>query len=352
MSTPDSGSPFSVADALVGPAGERAADVLDAFVEVALDGAWDLFAVLDADGRVRYASPSNYALLGYTQDDLTGRDGFALVHPDDRPRLTRVRRRLHQRPETPITFAHQFRVADGTWRTLETTLQNRLGHPVIRGLVVHSRDVTDRDKLHAELGRAQQQLRRLQIHPHFVLNVLQAIQEQVRSDPDAATETIVQFGDLLRLSYAHVDAALVPLGDEVEFVERYVALYRHRFPESVQATIDVPGALRPILVPTLLLQPLVENALTHGLRPARGGGLAVRARRRGNTLRITVRDDGVGGAEDAGEADGIGLSVTRTRLRQHYGAAASLRIEAAPEGGTVATVVLPLTPPSPEGTPA
>jgi PAS domain S-box-containing protein len=352
MSTIDSESPLSLAEALVGPGGERAVDVLDAFVEVALDGAWDLFAVLDADGRVRYASPSNYALLGYTQDDLIGRDGFSLVHPNDRPRLKRVLRRLRRRPEAPITFAHQFRVADGSWRALETTLQNRLGHPVVRGLVVHSRDVTDHDALHAELGRAQQQLRRLQIHPHFVLNVLQAIQEQVRSDPDAAAETIVQFGDLLRLSYAHVDAALVPLGDEIEFVERYVALYRHRFPESVAATVDVPEALRPILVPTLLLQPLVENALTHGLRPARGGGLEVRARRRADTLRITVRDDGVGDAGAAAHGDGIGLSVTRTRLRQHYGAEASLRVEAAPEGGTVATVVLPLTPPSLEGRPA
>lgn len=342
----DADSPFPGAGALADAADEQAAAVLDAFAEVALDGAWDLFAILGADGRVRYASPSNDPLLGYAQDDLVGQNGFDLVHPEDRPRLERVLDRLRRRPGGSVLFKHQFRVADGSWRTLETTIQNRLDHPVVHGLVIHARDVTDQDALHAELGRARQQLRRLQIHPHFVLNVLQAIQEQVLSDPDAAAETIVQFGDLLRLSYEHVDAALVPLGHEVEFVERYVDLYRHRFPEAVEATVDVPDALRTVLVPTLLLQPLVENALKHGLRPAQGGGLEVRARRRGETLRITVRDDGVGGAEAAGADDGTGLSVTRTRLRQHYGAGASLRVEEGPEGGTVATVVLPRTPPA------
>jgi PAS domain S-box-containing protein len=314
-----------------------------ALVQALLDGAsWDLFAVLEADGRTRYVSPSNERLLGYALHDLVGTNGFDLVHPDDRPRVEEALDRLRREPDGSVTLKHRFRTAAGAWRVLETTLQNKLAHPVLRGWVLHARDVTDQDTLHAELERTQQTLRRLQLHPHFVLNVLHAIQTQVRSDPVAAAETIADFGDLLRLSYAHVDAPVVPLGHEVDFVQRYVDLFRHRFDDPVTATVDVPDALREARVPSLLLQPLVENALLHGLRPARGGRLAVRARRHGDRLRLTVLDDGVGlrvetdpGGDPAGSGGRMGLSTTRTRLRQMYGARATLRLDSGADGGTM-----------------
>lgn len=319
----------------------------DSFLQVLLDCAWDIFAVLDVNGRVRYVSPSNYTLLGYAQEDLVGQNGFDLVHPDDRPRLEETFETLREDPDTPITLKHRFRAADGSWRVLESTLQNKLDHADVRGWVIHARDVSDRDRLHAELGRTQQHLRRLQLHPHFVLNVLHTIQAQLLSDPEAAAETIADFGDLLRLSYAHVDSPMVPLGHEVEFVERYVALYQHRFDDPIGATFEVPEDLRSVLVPTLLLQPIVENALRHGLRPAQGGRLTVKAQRIDDQLRLTVLDDGVGLAEVPTGEEGLGLSTTRTRLRQVYGPEATLRLEAAPDGGTVATVVLPFAPEEP-----
>ena len=334
-STSESASPDSL-----DPLGRTVPEV---FLQVLLDCAWDLFAVMDADGTVRYLSPSNYALLGHAPEDVVGTNGFELVHPDDRPQVYEGLAQLRNDPDTPLTLKHRFRAGDGAWRMLETTLQNKLDHPVIGGWVVHSRDVTDRDRLHAELERTQQHLRRLQIHPHFVLNVLNAIQGELHSDPAAAAETIAALGDLLRLSYAHVDTPMAPLAHEVDFVKRYVDLALHRFPESVTATFDVPDDLRSTLVPTLLLQPLVENALHHGLRPARGGRLSLQARRNGDTVCLTVFDSGRGPAAPSHDPDetGIGLSVTRERLQQIYGARATLRLNAAPEGGTVATIVLP-----------
>ena len=315
----------------------------NAFVQALLDCAWDLFAVMRVDGRIRYLSPSNERLLGYEIDDLVGQNGFDLLHPDDRPLLDDAFEQLHREPDEPVTLKHRFRAADGAWRTLESTLQNKLAHPVLCGWVVHSRDVTDRDTLHAELDRTRQALRRLQLHPHFVLNVLHTIQSQVLADPEAAAETIAHFGDLLRLSYAHVDTPMVPLGHEVDFVERYVDLYRHRFGTPITATFDVPASLRATPVPSLLLQPLVENALLHGLRPAQGGRLTVRARDRDGHLCLTVLDDGVGLQDDENECDEqVGLATTRTRLRQVYGAGASLRISGVAEGGTIVTIVLPL----------
>ncbi|HKL88674.1 MAG TPA: histidine kinase [Salinibacter sp.] len=319
------------------------ASTSSAFVQALLDCAWDLFAVMGANGRIRYLSPSNERLLGYEIADLVGQNGFDLLHPDDRPLLDDAFEQLRRNPDEPVTLTHRFRAADGAWRTLESTLQNKLAHPVLSGWVVHSRDVTDRDTLHAELERTRQTLRRLQLHPHFVLNVLHTIQTQVLADPEAAAETIADFGDLLRLSYAHVDTPMVPLGHEVDFVERYVDLYRHRFGTPITATFDVPDSLRTIPVPSLLLQPLVENALLHGLRPAQGGRLTVRARSRDEQLRITVLDDGVGiqAAENRSDEQ-VGLATTRTRLRQMYGTRASLQVNGASSGGTIATIGLPL----------
>ena len=324
----------------------------DPYVQDLLDGAWDVFAVLSARGRTRYVSPSNERILGYTPQDLIGTNGFDLVHPEDRPALEDALAQLQQAPDQPVTFTHRFRAADGRWRTLESTLHNKLDHPTIRGVVVHSHDITDRTELHAELHRAQQHLRRLQLHPHFVLNVLNTIQMQLLSDPDAAAETMARFGDLLRLSYAHVDTPMVRLEHEINFVERYVDLYRLRFPDRIRAEIDVPPSLRRHPVPSLLLQPVVENALRHGLLPADGGHLHIQAHRSEQDLHLMVRDDGVGlsaASEESGT--GVGLSATRIRLQHLYGSRAHLHLEAVPGGGTLAHIKLPLKTPT-ESSPA
>lgn len=327
-----------------GPSTDETAPIseLSPFIRDLLEGAWDVFAVLDEDGTARCVSPANRRVLGYSSEDLTGKNGVSLVHPDDQNLVDDAFRRLYENPDTPVTFTHRFRTADGSYRRLETTVENMLDHPTIQGFVLHSHDISDRDALHGELQRAQQNLRRLQLHPHFVLNVLNTIQTQLSTDPEAAAETIAQFGDLLRLSYAHVDSATVPLGEELDFVARYVDLYRMRFPDRITVSIDVPDVLRSIHVPALLLQPLVENALRHGLVPADGGTLTIRAERSDHTLRLTVIDDGVGLADGGGEEPGIGLAATQDRLGQMYGPEGTLTIEPSPSGGTRVRVSLPL----------
>lgn len=313
----------------------------DGVVHDLLETSWDACAVLDPNGWALYASPSNRRVFGYEADALVGLNGFDLVHPDDHPALKRVLADIRNDPDRPITFAHRFRAADGSWRAVETRLQNRLAHPAIQGLVVHSRDTTIRERLRDQLRQARADLRRLQLHPHFVLNALNAVHSQLPSEPDAAAETLVHLADLLRLSYAHVDAPLVSLGTEVAFLERYVDLYRLRFPGCLRATFAVPDTVRSVLVPSLLLQPLVENALRHGVLPAGGGELVVRARHIGTLLHLDVLDTGAGMASEPAEEVGIGLRATRERLRHTYGPEASLSVRPRPEGGTAATVRLP-----------
>lgn len=320
-------SPFSAPDSIVQPLFEHA---------------WDAFAVVNLDGRIRYASPSNSQILGYSPDDLVGRIGFDLVHPDDRPHVDETVEALRREPNTPVTFEHRFRAADGSWRRLETTMHNKLNHPAIRGLVIHSRDVTDKDALHVKLQHAEQRLQRLQLHPHFVLNVLQSIQTQLLSDPDAAANTIADFGELLRLSYQHVDDTMTPLGHEIDFLKQYVDLYRHRFSHDIVTTFDIPDDLRLVEVPSLLLQPLVENALRHGLQPSNGGHLLVRARQPDGELELSILDDGVGLGDGVAD-DGVGLSTTHRRLNHMYGDRAHLDVSTAPSGRTLATIKIPIS---------
>lgn len=326
----------------------------DSIVQTLFEHGWDAFAVMNLDGRIRYVSPSNRRILGYSTEDLVGKIGFELVHPDDRPQVDETVEALRREPESVVTFEHRFRAADGSWRQMATTMQSKLEHPAIRGLVIHSRDVTDQNALHTELQHAEQQLQRLQLHPHFVLNVLQSIQTQLLTDPDAAANAIADFGELLRLSYQHVDEQMTPLGHEINFVERYVDLYRHRLSRNIETTIHVPDALRSMEVPSLLLQPLVENSLRHGLQPAGGGHLQIRGRRVDGKLELAIRDDGIG-LGDAPNEDGVGLSVTRRRLQQIYGDGARLDVRDAPDGGTLATITVPITAPTSdelEGQPA
>lgn len=314
----------------------------DSVVQTLFEHAWDAFAVMDVNGRIRYVSPANSRILGYSADELVGRIGFSLVHPDDLSTVESMVETVRQNPGSSITRRHRLRTSNGSWRRLETTMQNMLDHRAIQGLVVHSRDITDRDVLHAELAEAKQRLQRVQLHPHFVLNVLQTIQTQLLSDPDVAADTIAEFGELLRLSYEHVDDRMAPLGHEIDFVVRYIDLYRHRFSHEIEAAFEIPDDLRPVPVPSLLLQPLVENALRHGLEPAQGGHLSIRARRVGDTIRLSIVDDGVGITESPND-DGVGLPTTRKRLEQIYGPVATLEIAARPEGGTVVTVDLPVS---------
>ncbi len=193
----------------------------------------------------------------------------------------------------------------------------------------------------AHLARAQLDVLRMQLQPHFLFNSLNTISNLVHEDPNKAEELIGSLSELLRSCLDSAERREIPLADEIEFVTSYLSLMHARFADRLRYKIDVPAGLRSALVPTMLLQPIVENAVEHGLRPKPGGGtINVRAARDGDRLRIEVSDDGIG-IDDQIE-EGIGIGATRRRLESHYGQRASLSFERR-RGTTTAVITLPDT---------
>jgi two-component sensor histidine kinase len=186
---------------------------------------------------------------------------------------------------------------------------------------------------------------RYQLNPHFLFNTLNAISTLVvERRTGEATRMLARLSDFLRLTLESGDAQEVPLDDELEFALRYLEIERVRFGERLTVRVEVEPEARSALVPAMLLQPLVENAVKHAVAPREGGGtIALEARRAGGVLRLVVADDGPGLAGDAhADGRGIGLANTRERLRQLYGAAHRLTLEPAPAGGLRVVVELPL----------
>lgn len=200
-------------------------------------------------------------------------------------------------------------------------------------------------QLEARLARAQLEVLKGQLHPHFLFNTLNAISTLVHRDPRAADEMITQLSDLLRMSLDSIGVQEVRLGQEVEFLSRYLDIQRTRFQDRLKVDVDVPEHLLQVLVPNQVLQPIAENAIKHGLamRPE-CGRIEVTARRSGHWLDLAVRDDGPGfrlGPEGL-PMRGIGLRNTRERLRELYGPGAVLTLSNHPDGGAVVRLRLPI----------
>jgi two-component system, LytTR family, sensor kinase len=183
-----------------------------------------------------------------------------------------------------------------------------------------------------------------QLQPHFLFNTLNSIMALVRRRETAPAEQMLErLGDLLRCVLRDSDAHEVSLGDELELIRLYLTIERVRFQDRLQVEIEVKPELLRSLVPNMCLQPLVENAIRHGIsRSSAAGKVLIRGVRHGDSLRIEVHDSGshLAGASDR-RSPGIGLSNTRARLRSLYGERGQLDIEARPGGGTLATVVVP-----------
>ncbi|MEZ5653066.1 MAG: histidine kinase [Burkholderiaceae bacterium] len=195
---------------------------------------------------------------------------------------------------------------------------------------------------------------RAQIEPHMLFNTLSAVRELVREDPDAAVHMLDHLTDFMRATLAGSRTTVTSLSREFELLEHYLALMRMRMGERLRSELTLPEALRSQVVPTLLLQPLVENAIRHGLEPAIDGGtILVDARRRGDALELTVEDTGVGLGSSDPSADGhppgngFGMSSVRDRLKALHGEHADMCIESPVPGatrGTRITLRLPIDP--------
>lgn len=213
------------------------------------------------------------------------------------------------------------------------------------------RTVRDREReaaqLEAALTRSRLEVLKGQLQPHFLFNTLNTVASLVHDDPEAAERVLAQLGDLLRLSLQSGEAGEVTLAREVEFLERYVEIQRVRFADRLTVHLDIAPDARRALLPTFLLQPLVENAIRHGIEPrAVAGTVIVRAARAGDRLRLEVTDDGVGIGPDgsngrATNGHGVGLSNTRQRLGQMYGPDHEMLVEPARGGGTTVRITIP-----------
>lgn len=194
-------------------------------------------------------------------------------------------------------------------------------------------------RLETQLARAHVAALRAQLQPHFLFNTLQSIAELVHADPHGADRMIVQLSALLRRTLDAATGQLSVLRDEIGLLEPYLDIEQVRFGDRLTVTWRIAPAALDATVPQLILQPLVENALRHGLSPrAAPGHLAIYADVTGDRLALEVRDDGVGVREPR---QGVGLSNTRARLRQIYGDDHRFTLAAAPGGGTVARIEIP-----------
>lgn len=193
-------------------------------------------------------------------------------------------------------------------------------------------------RLQVRLSEAQLDALAARLQPHFLFNTLQGISTLVYRDPAAADAMLGHLSTLLRRALARGQGHEVPLAEELALLEEYLAIVLVRFGERVRVTRNIDDAALPGLVPQLLLQPLVENAIEHGIARRSGAGeIGIEARREGPELRIRVRDDGPGMAEP--RAEGVGLGSTRLRLEELYGREGRLTLESG--AGLVVTVVLP-----------
>jgi two-component system, LytTR family, sensor kinase len=195
-------------------------------------------------------------------------------------------------------------------------------------------------ELEAHLAQAQLHALQMQLNPHFLFNTLNAISALMHRDVEAADRMIARLSELLRVTLEGGRAHEVKLADELEFLSGYLDIERARFGDRLSIRLDVEEDALAAWVPSLILQPLVENAIRHGIQPRPGAGrVGLRARCEEGMLRVEIEDNGRGIAIDAEE--GVGLSNTRARLRHLYGEQHEFEISAATGGGACVRLGIP-----------
>jgi signal transduction histidine kinase len=193
-------------------------------------------------------------------------------------------------------------------------------------------------RLQTQLVEARLQALQSQLQPHFLFNALQTIAALIHTAPDKAERMLERLGDLLRLVLDHDDSVFVPLQQELNIVETYLQIQKERFGERLLWDVEIAPDMMGVTVPTLILQPLVENAIKHGTASGQGK-LTIGALRDGEKIRIWVKDQGAG--PEPSPILGHGLSNIRKRLESVYGTAGQLRLDTGNQGGAVATIEMP-----------
>jgi two-component system, LytTR family, sensor kinase len=197
--------------------------------------------------------------------------------------------------------------------------------------------------LETRLVEARLNALRMQLHPHFLFNALNSVSVLMRKDVDAADRMLIQLSGLLRITLAGTEAHEIRLRHELEILERYLEIEQIRFQDRLTVRMQVDQSALDALVPQLFFQPLVENAIRHGIADREiGGVIDVRAERQNDMLYLQVRDNGPGLNISRGNlTEGVGLSNTRARLDYLYGAGSRFEVCDAEEGGLIVTAAFP-----------
>jgi len=197
-------------------------------------------------------------------------------------------------------------------------------------------------RLETQLAQAQLDALKMQLHPHFLFNTLNTISVLMQDDVRAADRMLIRLSELLRVALKNETAQEISLRQELEFLRGYLEIEQTRFQDRLQVDFDVDPEALDSLVPNLILQPLVENAIKHGIAPrAEAGTIRVEAKRQNGRVELVVRDDGSGLTEAKNQSGGIGLANTRARLEKLYGARHSFEIRSPAAGGLEVKVSIP-----------
>ena len=197
-------------------------------------------------------------------------------------------------------------------------------------------------QLETQLAQSQLQVLKMQLHPHFLFNTLNAISALIRESPDEADEMVSRLGDLLRMTLETAGLQEVPFKKELEFLKHYLDIEQTRFQDRLKVEMAIEPETLDGLVPSMILQPLVENSVRHGVAPRpEGGCIKIKAWRDNSLLRLEVEDDGPGVCGNAPLKERVGLTNTRARVRNLYGDEHDLKMRNADGGGLVVSLSIP-----------
>jgi two-component sensor histidine kinase len=266
---------------------------------------------------------------------------FALTHSV----LTAVLRALFDIPAAPnigdaIAIVFFYNIAGDLLRYAFISLSYQV--VAYHGLVRER----DRQAAELEIDLAESKLANLegQLRPHFLFNTLNSITALIREDPRGAETMLAQLSSLLRASLAADPSREIRLDEELELAEQYLAIQQVRFQDRLHVSLEATDAARRAFVPQLLLQPIAENAILHGLASRESGGSVwISAELIGDRLRLTVEDDGVGmgNSPRTSDGNGIGLRAVESRLAHRYGRAQRVEVTARRPAGTRVTIEIP-----------
>ena len=319
----------------------------DALADTVLLSSTVAIVAVDPEGRVVLWNRGATRIFGWTEEEVRGRF-LPFMPPECEAEYMQIFDRLRRGEEfDELELPHMTR--DGRRAALLISLRGLAGSDggprAIVGVARESRKRETADELLRRIESLELRLSETHLPPHFLLNSLHAIGVLVRERrSEEAVRALASVGEILRWAIGRADRdEEVPLDRELDLVRRYVGVERARFGGDLRLEVEVGEEARDALVPSLILQPLVENAIRHGLAPLDGRGVVrIAARREGERLELAVTDDGVGLPEEWVPGDaGVGLSATRARLRRLHGEEADLRLEPGEPDGARATVRLP-----------